>query len=125
MVKVVLDLGWSPLSAPEEMAHISNEFRFVSGTLSPNRIGFDVLVEQLIWIQFRAIARQEEEANLPAMQIRPAFYGGRNMHRMSIYNEEGFSPAVANQPPQEGYKHRRVEPSVKDHECQLSSIGDC
>lgn len=116
---------WLSLCAPHEVPHISYEFHFVSGALAPNRIGFDILVQKLVRVQFRAVSRQEEEADLPAMPIRPAFYGGRDMHGMSIYNEEGFSPAVANQSPQERYKHRRVEPPVKDHECQLASVGDC
>lgn len=90
------------LCAPVEVPHISYESHFISGTLAPNRVGFNILVQKFVRVQFRAVSRKEKEANFPAMPIRPSFYGGRDMNGMPIYNEECLPRAVANQSPQEG-----------------------
>src|SRR3990167_8279859 len=96
-MEVVSHFPWLTMCAPEEVPHISYELHFVSGALAPNRVGFNILVQEFVRVQFRAVSRKEEKANLPAMPVRPACYGGRDMHGVTIYNEEGFSLAVANQ----------------------------
>ena len=48
MQKAVLDLVRLPLCAPEIVAHISDEFHFVSRALPPHPIGLDILVQELV-----------------------------------------------------------------------------
>ena len=72
------------LCAPHEAPHVFYEFDFIFWALAPNRVGFDVLVQEFVGVEFRAVSREEEDADLSAVAIRPAFYGGRNMYGMSI-----------------------------------------
>jgi len=48
MQKVVLDFVRLPLWSPEIVAHISDEFHFVSRALPPHRIGLHILVQELV-----------------------------------------------------------------------------
>ena len=53
-----------PLSAAQVATHHFDEMIAVSGRPFSDGLTFEVIVEVFIWIQFRAVARQEEEFDL-------------------------------------------------------------
>src|SRR3972149_1082063 len=61
LLEVAADLLRPTLRTPQKTPHIAHELPLVAGALSPDRIGLDILVEQLVGIQFRAVSRQAEE----------------------------------------------------------------
>ena len=124
MKEEVLNFVRFPLCAPEVAAHVSHEFHFVSWALAPYCVGLDIVVQEFVRVEFRAVSWQEEKADMRPPLCHPPLHRGGQMYRMSIHNEENLSLGMADQPPQEHNKHSRSEPAVKNHECHLSSIGN-
>lgn len=55
---------------------------FITGSINvshPDRIALDVLVEEFVGVEFRAVSRQEEEADLLSMPCHPALHIGSHM----------------------------------------------
>ena len=60
----VLDNPWLLLSPMQMAAHDAHELRLVPGPTLSHRIGLDILVEQLIRVEFRAIAGQQDQSQV-------------------------------------------------------------
>ena len=124
MAEIAAHLFWPVLGAPQESTHIPDQLGRGTRPLPPHCVGFDVLVEELVWIELRAVAGQEKQANLPPMAFYPSLGMGTHVHRMFVDDEEELAPRVADQSPQEGHKHRLREATREDHEPQLSPVGE-
>ena len=59
-MKVVLDFHRPMLGTPKVAPNVFHQLRLVAGTLSPNGIGFDVLIKQFVRIEIGTVSRQEE-----------------------------------------------------------------
>ncbi len=80
VVEVAADFRRLPLSAPKIPAHIGHQLALSVGALSSDRVGLDILVETLIRIEIRAVAREKDQAKTGAEppSASPQSPGARN-----------------------------------------------
>ena len=97
------------LGTPQVTSHVSHHLRFVARTPPPDRVGLDVLIEQLVRIEIRAVAGQEHEANLPPMACHPLFDAMGRVDRMLVNDEKDF----AARPRSHG-----IERPCRGHQCK-------
>jgi hypothetical protein len=97
------------LGTPQVTSHVSHHLSFVARTPPPDRVGLDVLIEQLIRIEIRAVAGQENEANLPPMACHPLFDAMGRVDRMLVNDEKDF----AARPRSHG-----IERPCRGHQCK-------
>ena len=72
------------LAAMQVAAHIGHHLSTVGRAAFPQRIGFDILNEQFIGIEFRAVARQTDQAKLLVVGLEETFGNDRAVHGMTI-----------------------------------------
>lgn len=125
MPEICPHLVGSALGTPQVTSHVSHHLRFVARTPPPNGVRLDVLIEQLVWIEIRAVAGQENEANLPPMACHPVLDATGRMDWMLVDDEKDFAASMPDQPLQEREKYETCEILVEDHECQFPAVGDC
>src|SRR3990172_11303252 len=104
------------LGTPQVPSHVAHHLRLVARTPSPNGVCFDVLIEQLVGIEIRAVAGQEEEAKLPLVAGHPVCDATGRMHGMLIDDENDSAARMPDQPPQEPEKDDASECLIEDHE---------
>ena len=124
MTEVGPHLWGTALGTPQVTPHIAHHLGLGARTPPSQRVGLDILIEQLVRIEVRAVARQEKEANLPPMACQPSFHTPGHMHRMPVHDEKDCASRMTDQSLQEHNKHEDREILVEDHECQLSTVGD-
>ena len=124
----VLEVGpyllGAALGAPQVTPHVSHHVHFVARTPPSHRVGLDILIEQLVWVEIRAVARQKKEANLLPVACQPSLHTPGHMHWMLVDDEKNFAFRMTDQPLQEHNKYEGGELLVEDHEGQLSAVGD-
>ncbi len=111
-----------PLGAPHEAPHIVEQLRFVPGALATHGVSLDVLIDKLIGVEMRAVARQEEQPDLVPMTLHPALHPSRDVYGMLVHDQEDRAPRVADQALQEADEHRRHEAPLEHRECQAPRL---
>ena len=86
-----------------------DHFNFVGGTAFAQRIGFDVLIEQLVRVQFWTVARQLNPTQTLGMGGYEVLDRAGAMHRMTVNNQVELAFGLAEQSLQELDKHWIVE----------------
>lgn len=124
MPEISLHLLRLALGAPQVTSHIPDHLRLVAWTPAPNCVGLDILVEQLVRVEIRAVAGKEKEVNLPSVASQPSLDTAGCMNWMLVDNEKDFAPSMTNKTLQEQDKHEYREILVENHECQFSAIGN-
>ena len=114
----------SVLGTPQVTPHVSHHLPLVAWTPSPHGVALDILIEQFVWVEIRAVARQKKEVNLPPMACQPSLHTPGHMHWMLVDDEKDFASRMTDQPLQEYDKYEGGELLVEDHEGQLSAVGD-
>lgn len=99
VVEVAFDLLRPSLSAPEIASYVSHELPLVARTLASHRVGLDVLVEEFVRIEVRAVAGQEEQAEARVMTPHPPLDLGGHVHGMLVDDEKYLAPGVAEKSP--------------------------
>ena len=123
-VKVSSDDVRLPLAAAEIASGAGDQFRLGSCPFPADSITFDVLVQQFVRVQFRAVARKVEQGDLTGMLSKPVLYLGPVMHRVAINNEKYVALNLAEQTSQELQEHIGVEAVFEHHEVEPSLISD-
>lgn len=113
------------MRTPQIRPNLLHHLRLIFGTLPPDGIGLDILIEKFVGIQLRAVARQVKQPDAFPIPIYPLFDLPGTMHRMSIDNQEDFLFVLPDQPPQKVDHDRCGKSLVEDHKGQMTSIGDC
>src|SRR2546422_285085 len=123
--KVVLHQLRSALGNAQIGADVAHQLLLVDGADAAERVGFHVLVQQFIGIQFRAVGRKPEELDARRVLCQPATHRRRLVHGVAIQNQKHFPGDQTQQATQKIQKDRRGEALVKNHEGQSTAIGDC
>lgn len=76
-----------PLTAVEMAAQAGNHFSLVGRPTHPQNVGLDVLVEELVGVQFGAVAGQPNQAQRPGAISDELLRRRRPMHRVSIHDQ--------------------------------------
>lgn len=113
------------MRAPQIRPNPLDHLRLIFGTLPPDGIGLDILIEKFVGIQLRAVARQIKQPDAFPIPIYPLLDLPGTMHRMSIDNQKDFLLVLPDQPPQKVDHDRCSKSLVEDHKGQMTSIGDC
>src|SRR5271155_4861663 len=127
LAKIALHQFGSSLRDAQVGAHVAHQLVRRCRAGATERVGFHILVEQFIGIQFRAVRRQAEDADLFRVRGQPALHGARLVHRVAIHDEKYLPPTLprqAQQPAEKIQKYPRGEPLTKNHEGQPSAIGN-
>lgn len=122
--EVALDLLRPALRAPEEAPHVAHQFKLSAGAPAADGVGLEVLVKQLIGIELGAVARQEEEPDMPLPALHPAGDSPGEMDRVTVRDHEDLPASLPSQALKEDDEDASREPSLEDHERQLASVGD-
>lgn len=113
-LKLILDDARLLLPAIEVTPHRAHHRGAIPWATLPEGVGLDVLVEQLIGIQFGAVARQLNQSKPCRMRRDECLDEARPVHRMPVDDQIHVAPALLEQPLQEIDKQRAVERAVKD-----------
>src|SRR3989304_8097514 len=93
-VKVGTDDGGAALRRAQIGSDAPDQFGLVDRTAAADGVGLDVLIQEFVRIQLRAVARKEEQPNLQRTAREPAGYRSGTVDRMTIYDEKHPSLAL-------------------------------
>lgn len=113
------------LLAPKEMtADGRHHLETRAGPTLPARIGFHVLMQQLVGIEFRAVAGQLDQADVVRVGGDEGRCHFQPMDGMSIDDEVHLAHTLQPQSPHAVDEHRCAECAVKDAKYEPPAIGD-
>src|SRR5581483_5056544 len=104
------------LASMQMAAHGSHEFCPVGRPTFAKPVGLDVLVEQLVEIQFRTVARHPYEPQSQLVLIHKASGLAGFVHRMSVHDQIDSAVELLEQSLHELHKDGRLELALKHHE---------
>lgn len=122
--EIASDFLWFPLRAPKKAPDIPYQFQFATGAPTPHGVCFDILVEKLTRVEFRAVSGQKEQTDPSLMGHCPAIHRRTYMNRMTVDYEKHLASGVTNQSAKKRQKYGCSETPFEYHECQPSAIGD-
>ena len=105
-------------------AHDGHEFGSVGRTTLAEPVRLDVLVQQFIGVQFRAVARHPNQPQPRRVAGCKACGCSGLVHRMPVHDQRDRAGDLFEQPLHERHKHWRLEFALKHHEGQSPSVGD-
>lgn len=123
-MEVFLDDVRFSLPAAEVTPGIGQQLLFVTGAAPAQGIGLDILVQQFIRIQLRTVTWQEKQTDPVFMNLQPIPNLSRPMHGMAIHNQKHPACILPYQATQEILEHPGGELLPKDHEVELTPVGD-
>ena len=94
------------LAAMEMAAQAGNHLRLVGWPTLAQGVGLDVLVEQFVRVQFRAVAGQPDQAQSLGVFSDELLCRRRPMHRVSIHDQVELAVDLPEQAPHELDQHR-------------------
>src|SRR5690606_41395432 len=83
----IADNPWLLLSSMQVAAHGAHELCLMPRSALPYRIGLDILVEQLIGVEFRAIAWQQDQAQACPLPGHKLFHPAGLVHGVSVHDQ--------------------------------------
>ena len=103
-------------SAFEIAAHVAHQLRPVTWTLAAYCVRLYVVVHHLIRIQFRAVARKEEQTYAASVFLQPLAHFLAAVDRVAVHDDEDLPVGLLHQAPQEAQKNRCGETLLEHHE---------
>lgn len=104
------------LAAQEVAFDLVHQLRLVPGDLTPQGIAFDVLSEQLVWVELRTIAGEKNEPNPPFIFLDPVLQPVGARYWVTVNNELDAAMTLAEQAPEKLQKNLGGEALLKDPE---------
>ena len=103
-------------------AGLSNKFIARMRATRRKDIGGQILIEQLIWIQRRRIARQQYQLALPPVRLHPLFQEPTLVSRVAVSNDHDLPCRIADQTIQKVDHDRLCEAAMEDAEPHLAQV---
>ena len=72
------------LPVPQVASNVPDQFLFSARSVPAHGIAFDILIDPLVRVQFRTVARQRDQPDLASLLTHPVFDGMAAMNRMTI-----------------------------------------
>lgn len=117
------DLRFTP--APAQIAtYVLEEFGVVAWSASTQGVALDVLVQQLVGLELRAVAGQEEQPDSASLRVEPNPHGVGAVRRVLVDDHVAWSANLAFEALEELQEHCGREPFAEYHEEQLSFVRD-
>lgn len=113
-----------PLSAVTMATQPGHHLRLVGWMPIARDVGLDVLIEQFVMVQHKAVAGQPNRAQALGIFCgeRPSRY--RPMHGAPVKNQVDFALGVLEHMPHELEERWILELTLKHHESERTTIGD-
>src|SRR5215207_7423128 len=116
---------WGAVAANADSRATQRKLTLRPGTPPPRRIRLDVVVQQLHWVQLRAIAGQKVQLDLVGVASDPGADKLGPVHWMAVHDQVDLPPAeIAQQPTQEVDEDPAAERPGKEAEPQPPGVGD-
>ena len=94
----------------------------ITGTTSAHCIALHILIQILIRIQIRAVARKIKHPDAILMPFEPLLHPGRDMNGMLINNQKDMMGNLTNQSSQKLRKHLTLKSLPKNHKVQPAPV---
>ena len=114
---------WPLLDGVHDRAGLSAERALLSGIGSAADLAFEVAVKVFVRIEFRAVARKEEDLDGVRVRPEPLLDDLAVMDLQVVDNEEHLAIRIAGQTPKELDHDLGVDRSLEQREAQLAAIG--
>lgn len=95
--KIANDL-WLSLTAIQVTAHASHHLRSVARPTFPQGVGFDILVQKLVGVQFWAIAWQTDQTELLSVRLDKLLSNNRAVYGMTVNDQIDLARRLLEQP---------------------------
>jgi hypothetical protein len=112
------------LAAAEVAPDLAHQLRLVARALTTQGIAFDILIEQFIRVELRAIAGQEDQPNPGFIFLDPVFNPAGAMHRVTVNNEIEPARTLAEQTPEKFQENLGRKGFFEDHKVQAPLVGN-
>ena len=99
-VEIVGDDVRFALAAPKVAPDLAHQLRLVAGALPAQGIALDILVQQFIRVELRAVTGEKNQANPRFIFLDPVLHPEGAMHRMTVNNEIDPASTLAEQAPE-------------------------
>ena len=107
---------WFTLATAEVAPDLAHQFCLVTGALTTQGIAFDILIEQFIRVELRAIAGKEDQTNPRLIFLDPVLHTAGAMHGVTVNNEIDPAITLAEQAPEKLQEHLGSEALLEHHE---------
>ena len=122
-VEVALYFLRPMLSAPEKSSDVACQLPLCPRALPPNGVGFDILIEQFVRVELRAVSRKKVNSDSPGMPY-PTYNILRKMDRVPVDNQKDFARMLPGKALQEVEKQWRCKPPFENPEGQCAPVGN-
>ena len=112
------------LATSQIAAHVPHQFGLIAGATTANRVALDVLIEDLVRIQFRTVTGQKEKADAMFLGGKPCLEFTRAMNGMTVEDQKHPVRGLPSQTLEERLEHGDAESFLEDHEAQLAAVGN-
>jgi len=114
----------SPLATVQIRPNMPHHLLLIMGATPTYGVAFHIVVQILIRIQIRAVARQIKHPYSILMLLEPLLHLGRDMDRMLVNDQKDMTRDLTDQSSQEFLKHLTVKPMFKNHKVQAPPVGN-
>src|SRR5450755_1582872 len=112
------------LPAAQVSANTCHHLGAIAGAAFAQAVGLDVLVQQLVGVEFRAITRQADQAQARLVGADERFGNDGAMDRVTVDNQIQLATGLAEQALHEADEQPAVKLAMKDHEGQMATVRD-
>ena len=98
--------------------NVPDHLLLIMGATPAHRVALHILIQILIGIQIRAVAREIKNSDSILMPFEPLLHLGRDMNGMLVNNQKDIPGDLAEQTSQKLRKHLALEPLLKNHKVQ-------
>lgn len=124
LMKQVLDHLRLFLAPIQMAAHGGHEFGPIGRPAFAEPVGLDVLIQQFIGVQFRAVARHPNEPQPLLVLVHKVLGGAGSMCRMPVHDQIDVAGDLFEQSLHERHKDGCLELALKHHEGQAPLVRD-
>ena len=112
------------LSAAQVVADPGHQFSAIGGATLAETIGLDILVEEFIWVELRAVTRQPDQAQSGLVGGDEVAGHDRAMHRVAIHDQIQLPCRLLKQATHELHEQQAIELAVEHHELKMATVCD-
>ena len=112
------------LRAPQVTSNIRRQIGLINGSSPPYCIGLDILVQQLIGVQFRAVRRKEVHPQILLLPLKPTGRLACLVCRVLIHDQDYLPANLSPESLQKPDEYPCIEPLLEYHEIKPSPVSD-
>ena len=111
-----------PLTTIQIRPNVADHLLLIMGATPAHRVALHILIQILIGIQIRAVAREIKNSDSILMPLEPLLHLGRDMNGMLVNNQKDIPGDLPDQTSQKLRKHLALKPLLENHKVQPPSV---